>query len=104
LKAPALADETSTVKAITIIFDQPINGPGVTTSPTNAVIMIMNPMRSLNSPRTLRTAWLALIAPDESVGRITFIKLVLLETERLQGSTRAMARVRITELAQTPDL
>jgi len=62
LNAPALAEETSTVSAITSTCQTGSPGAGVMASPARAVSMISRPMRSLNTPSTTRHPGAALTA------------------------------------------
>ena len=62
LKAPALAEATSTASASAATCSSDSAAPGVTARPTSAVIMISTPMRSLNRPSTSRATLAALRA------------------------------------------
>ena len=67
LKAPALAEATSTDSASTSTWPRLSAAPGVTARPTSAVTMISVPMRSLNSESTSRAT--AMRAAGSSQGR-----------------------------------
>ncbi len=68
LKAPALADATSTDSASTSACNAVAVPPGTTARPASAVIMISVPMRSLNTPSTVRQSAAAPAARDSAAG------------------------------------
>ena len=75
LKAPALAEATSTDSANTSTSIQLGAGPGVTTMPTNAVTMMSEPMRSLNSETTSRVRCAARLRIGSSVSVVMVLSL-----------------------------